>query len=270
MRRWMNSERKLLNMPSPSLTLVGAGPGDPELITIKGIRALEAADVVLYDALIDRSLLKYAPNAEKIFVGKRSGLRAFSQDEINELIVSKALTTGHVVRLKGGDPFVFGRGSEEIEFALKHGMEVKVIPGITSCTAVPGSLGISVTQRQVAQSFWVITGMTSDHQLAEEMRIAAQTSATVVVLMGFGKLAEIVSIYQNQGKNDQPIAVIQNGTLPNERAASGTMETILYEVRDKNLGTPAIIVIGEVVRHSKMLDNFLTESALNSDYLKTA
>lgn len=146
---------------TPKLTVVGAGPGDPELITIKAVNTLKTAKVVLYDALINRDLLEYAPSAEHIFVGKRKDKHRFSQDEINDLIVMYALERGHVVRLKGGDPFIFGRGSEEINYARSKGLETDVVSGITSSIAVPANVGIPLTQRGTSESFWVITGTTS-------------------------------------------------------------------------------------------------------------
>src|SRR5690606_17092198 len=179
---------------TPRLTLVGAGPGDPELITLKGILALGKADVVLYDALVDKSLLKYATEkALKIYVGKRNGSRDNPQEETNQLIVDYALKYGHVVRLKGGDPFVFGRGAEEIEYAQQFGIKTEMVPGITSSSAVPAGQGIPVTKRGVSESFWVITGTTSAGQLSNDLHLAARSTATVVVLMGTKKLGEIVS-----------------------------------------------------------------------------
>ena len=148
------------NKTTPKVTLIGAGPGDPDLITVKGVKALEKANVVLYDALINRELLKYAPDAKLIFVGKRKGLHSYSQDEINELIVKSAFEFENAVRLKGGDPFVFGRGSEEIDYIESFGIETEVISGISSSMAVPASQGISLTKRGAAESFWVITGTT--------------------------------------------------------------------------------------------------------------
>lgn len=240
---------------NPKLTLIGAGPGDPDLITIKGIKALQSADVVLYDALLDKQLLAYAPNARKIFVGKRQGTKAYSQEEIHELIVKYAFSDGHVVRLKGGDPFVFGRGSEEIEYVSNYNIEVELVPGISSSTAVPAHLGIAVTQRHVAESFWVITGTTSDRKLSEDLNVAVKTSATVVILMGFGKLDQIVAIYREAGREDTPVAVIQNGTMTSEKIAVGTIQNIIDEVAINHIGTPAIIVLGEVVRHSQKLQH---------------
>lgn len=252
-------------MPNlPKLTLVGAGPGDPELITVKGVKALESADVVLYDALLDRKLLRYAPNAKKIFVGKRSGFKACTQEEIHDLIVKYAFSHGHVVRLKGGDSFVFGRGSEEVDHAIHYGIEVEVVPGISSAIGVPASLGIPVTQRQVSESFWVITGTTSERQLSDDLGIAAQTSATVVVLMGFGKLHQIVNNYQGVGKGDTAVAVIQNGTMRDEQVAVGQIDTIEEEVKSRNISTPAIIVIGEVVKNAYRLKNVFSQVSVKA------
>ncbi len=251
-------------MPNkPRLTLVGAGPGDPELITLKAVKALQNADVVLYDALLDKRILEHAPKALKIYVGKRKGTKAYSQDEIHELIVKHAFRDGHVVRLKGGDPFIFGRGSEELEYASHFGIPSFVIPGISSAHAVPASLGISVTQRFVSESYWVITGTTSDHKLSADLLQASATTATVVILMGFGKLNKIVELYSNLGRGNLPVAVIQNGTFENENFATGTISTILEEVSRRKIGTPAIIVIGDVVKHAIPLKKLFKESVNN-------
>jgi len=238
---------------SPKLTVVGAGPGDPELITVKALNTLKSAKVVLYDALINRELLDYAPQAEHIFVGKRKDKHRFPQEEINELIVKYALGRGHVVRLKGGDPFIFGRGSEEINYARKHGLETAVVSGITSSIAVPANVGIPLTQRGTSESFWVITGTTSQKKLSNDVRLAAQSTATVVILMGMGKLHEIVEVFKGFGKEEIPVGVIQNGTTLNEKSGFGTIKTIEKVVSEKQLGAPAIIVIGEVVKEADAL-----------------
>lgn len=231
------------------LTVVGAGPGDVELITLKAIKTLQSANVVLYDALVDKSLLEYAPQAEHIFVGKRKGCYTYHQDQINELIVSRAATHGHVVRLKGGDPFVFGRGAEEMEYAASKGINVAMVPGISSSVAVPASQNIPVTKRGASESFWVITGTTKDHQLSSDVALAAKSSATVIILMGMGKLPEIVKLFSEEGKSDLPIAIIQNGTCKNEKVGVGTIASIEEIVAREQLGNPAIIIIGEVVNH---------------------
>ena len=233
----------------PKLTVVGAGPGDPELITLKAVKALAAADVVLYDALVNVELLSYASEAEQLFVGKRRGCYRYQQEQINELIVQRAKQGKHVVRLKGGDPFVFGRGAEEMEYAAKNGLEVAMVPGISSSLSVPAAQNIPVTKRGASESVWVITGTTKEHKLSKDVALAAKSSATVVILMGMSKLTEIVNLFKSEGKSETPVAIIQEGTTLNEKIGIGTISTIEQEVEGKNLVNPAIIVIGEVVKH---------------------
>ena len=172
--------------------------------------ALQNADVVLYDALVNVELLEYATNAEQIFVGKRKGCYVYQQEQINELIVQRAKSKGKVVRLKGGDPFIFGRGSEEMEYAASHGVDVAMVPGISSSVAVPAFQNIPVTKRGSSESFWVITGTTKNHKLSTDVALAAKSNATVVILMGMGKLAEIVALFKEEGKSDTPMALIQH------------------------------------------------------------
>ncbi len=257
----------MIHTNKPKLTIVGAGPGDVELITLKAIKALNNADVVLYDALVNEELLQYATNANCIFVGKRLGCHAYSQDQINELIVSQAKRFGHVVRLKGGDPFVFGRGSEEIAYAQQFGIETAIVPGISSALGVPASNGISLTQRKVSESFWVITGTTSDHKLSKDVTLASQSSATVVILMGMHKLDEIISIYQKNRTDNLPIAIIQNGTTPKEKKVVGTISSITALVKENQLSSPAIIIIGEVVNHSSKLTDYSQEHNTEDDFI---
>ncbi len=238
---------KKIPAPHPRVTLVGAGPGDPELITLKGIRALASADVVLYDALASHELLNYVPRqAQLIYVGKRVGQHAFSQDEINQQLVAYARRFGHVVRLKGGDPFVFGRGHEEIAFVTGHGITTEVVPGLTSAIAVPAMQGIPVTLRGLSESFWVLTGTTQAGELSADIALAAQSKATVVILMGTRKLAEIVAEFSFWGRAETPVAIIQNGTLPEERHVLGRVNDILARALEAQIDAPAIIVIGEV------------------------
>lgn len=250
----------MLNTIKPKVTLVGAGPGDPDLLTLKGAKALAEANVVLYDALANDEILAHAPkNAIKIFVGKKIGNHVYTQDQINQLIVDNALTYGNVVRLKGGDPFIFGRGSEEIEFVESFGIETVVVPGISSVVAVPASLGISITKRGVSESFWAITGTTSDRKLSADVALAAKSSATVVILMGMHKLPQIIDLFQKEDKGDLPVAIIQNGTTSEEKVGVGTVNSILEIVKEKQLSSPAIIVLGEVVRESNKLKGFYEE-----------
>lgn len=249
----------------PKLTVVGAGPGDPELITLKAIKAIKDADVIMYDALINEDLLDYAtPKTELIFVGKRKGCYAYQQDQINELIVARAKSHGHVVRLKGGDPFIFGRGSEELDYAKQFGLETYMVPGISSALAVPAYQGIPLTKRGSSESFWVITGTTKSHELSNDVVLAAKSTATVVILMGMGKLQEIVTLFSNEGKQDVPVAIIQNGTTKDEKFGVGTIATISDVVREKQLSSPAIIVIGEVVKERTLLDSIISETSQNA------
>lgn len=251
-------------MRKSKVSLVGAGPGDPDLISIKGAKAIADADVVLYDALVHPDLLKYAPSrAEKVYVGKRAGQCSYAQEEINKLIVQYARHFGHVVRLKGGDPFIFGRGHEEMEFAKQHDIEVEIIPGISSCISVPEMQQIPLTRRGVNESFWVITGTTKSGELSADIELAAQSSASVVILMGMNNLERITKIFAQAGKPNTPVAIIQNGTMPDEQVALGTVSNINEIVKEEGLGSPAIILIGEVVRlHPSYLAEISTREAI--------
>lgn len=236
----------------PKLTLVGAGPGDPDLITVKGIKALADADVVLYDALVNEELLSYVPSrTKKIFVGKRAGMHSVQQNEINRLIVKYAFSHGHVVRLKGGDPFVFGRGLEEIEHATFHGIETHSVPGISSALAVPAMQNIPLTHRGVSDSFWVVAGTTKSGGLSHDLHLAAQSNATVVILMGMKKLKEIIEVFKKYNKQNTSVAIVQNGSRTNERFGVGTVSTISDIVIEKGLSSPAIIIVGEIVRFAR-------------------
>lgn len=236
------------NSKEPRITLVGAGPGDTDLITLKGVKALKTADVVLYDALVNEELLDFAPeHATRVYVGKRSGDHTYSQDAVNKLMVDYAINYGHVVRLKGGDPFVFGRGYEELDFAALHDIPAQVIPGISSSIAVPGLQQIPVTHRGLSESFWVVTGTTASGKVSADVYEAARTKATVVVLMGIHKLAEIAGIFKNEGKNALPVAVIQSGSTKDEKVVVGIVDTIVELAEENKITSPAIIVLGEVV-----------------------
>ncbi len=236
-------------MTTPFLSLVGAGPGDPELITLKAIKALQKANVILYDALANEELLEYASSkAVKQFVGKRFGCHALSQQEINSTIVAYAYKYGHVVRLKGGDPFVFGRAQEEIEAARAAGILVEVIPGISSAIAVPASQGIPLTCRGISESFWVTTGTLQSGSISPDIHLAARSSATVVILMAMSKLEAIMDIFKATGKKDTPVAIIQNGTTDKEKCVIGTVSDIYFRAQYEGLSNPAIIIVGEVVR----------------------
>ncbi len=238
-----------LHSENGKLTVVGAGPGDVDLITIKGVKALEAADAVLYDALVNPDLLNYCKQAELLYVGKRKGCYAYQQEEINDLIVQYGKSHGHVIRLKGGDPFVFGRGAEEMMYAAQHGMDVAMVPGLSASVSVPALQNIPVTKRGSSESFWVITATTKEHKLSNDVFTAAKSNATVVILMGMHKLNQIVEVFTAEGKAECPIAIIQNGTRAEENIGIATIKTIERVVTEKGLGAPSIIVIGDVVNH---------------------
>jgi len=250
----------------PKLTLVGAGPGDVDLITLKAIRVLKTADVVLYDALVNEELLEYInADAEIIFVGKRRGCYRYQQEQINELIVALANSKGHVVRLKGGDPFIFGRGAEEMEYAANFGIETAFVPGISSSLAVPAYQNIPLTKRGSSESFWIITGTTKDHKISSDVTLAAKSNATVVVLMGMGKLPEIIALFQRENKHNLPVAIIQNGTRADEKVGIGTVDTILEVVKENALSNPSIIVLGEVVKHRQIISDIQLQYAVEQN-----
>lgn len=235
-------------MKKNKVTLVGAGPGDPDLLTIGAIKAIHSADVILYDALVSADVLAHArPNTELIYVGKRCGEHSLKQEDINALLAQLAQRIGHVVRLKGGDPFIFGRGHEELVYLQSRGIEVAIVPGISSATSLCVLQQVPLTRRRVAESFWVMTGTTKQHQLSNDIALAAQSTATAVILMGMGKIQEICALYVAQGKNECPVMVIQNGSQTTEKVVLGTISDIYFKVLKANVGAPGIIVIGEVV-----------------------
>lgn len=243
-----------MNQAESTLYIVGAGPGDPDLMTVKGMKAIARAEVILYDALVDSRLLQEAkPGCRMVYVGKRKGKKEFPQEEINRLLVFYASRFKHVVRLKGGDPYVFGRGHEELEFAQRHGLNVEVIPGISSSLAAAGAAGIPLTKRGVNESFWVVTGTLSSGELSNDIELAAKSSATVVVLMGMSHLPKIAELFGTARSSSEPIAVIQEATWATQKIAIGTAQTILEKVKAGELSSPAVIVIGKVVLESSLI-----------------
>jgi uroporphyrin-III C-methyltransferase/precorrin-2 dehydrogenase/sirohydrochlorin ferrochelatase len=236
--------------------LVGAGPGDPGLITAKGLELLRSADVVVYDRLVAASLVAEAPpTAERVFVGKRShGERTdLAQDDINALLVDRARGGRTVVRLKGGDPFVFGRGAEECEALHAAGVPFHVVPGVTSAIAVPAAAGIPVTHRRLASAFAVVTGHECDGVSHLDWEALARVP-TLVVLMGLSALHEITARLLAHGAlPDTPAAVIASGTLPAQRTVVGTLATLAARVAEEGVEPPATVVVGEVVRVRELL-----------------
>ena len=251
---------------TPSLIIVGAGPGNPELITIKGVQALRQADVVLYDALASTELLEFTnPGCKKVYVGKRKGKKEFSQEEIHQLIVFYATRYGCVVRLKGGDPYVFGRGHEELEYAVRRGVQVEVIPGVSSALAAPAAAGIPLTKRGVNESFWVITGTLASGEISSDIKFAAQSSATVVILMGMTNLEQIALLFSDARSPLEPVAIIQQATLPDQRVVKATAGTIYAVVAEENISSPAVIVIGKVVEESYMIEQLVERVTVHVD-----
>ena len=235
---------------NPKLTVVGAGPGDVELITLKAIKALQQANVVLYDALVDPELLAYAPHAEHIFVGKRKGCYTYQQAQINDLIVNRAQSHGHVVRLKGGDPFVFGRGGDELDYLSAFGIRTEIIPGISSSTSALSTIQAPLTKRGISEGFWVMTGTKEYEQFSHDIELASQSNSTVVILMGMSKLPKIVDLFIENGKADLPVAIIQSAYCHDQKSVTGRVNNIMTKVKDHGLKNPAVIVLGNVVRES--------------------
>ncbi|ACK71513.1 uroporphyrin-III C-methyltransferase [Gloeothece citriformis PCC 7424] len=237
--------------------LVGAGPGDPGLMTIKGKTLLENADVVVYDALISAPILAMInPKAEQINVGKRRGRHSKLQSETTQLLIEKAKTNAVVVRLKGGDPFVFGRGGEEMEDIIKAGVSVEVVPGITSGIAAPAYAGIPVTHRGYSSSVTFVTG----HEAAGKYRpqinwqAIALGSETIVIYMGIHNLPHIIPQLLQAGlPSTTAIALIRWGTCPQQQELIGTLETIIKQVDEQNFQAPAIAIVGGVVNLNSLL-----------------
>lgn len=231
--------------------LVGAGPGDPGLLTLKAKVLLENADVVVYDALVSPPILAMInPNAEKIHGGKRRGRHSLVQEEISALLIEKARTNAVIVRLKGGDPFVFGRGGEEMEALIQAGISVEIVPGITSGIAVPAYAGIPLTHRDYSSTVTFVTGheMTGKYRPNVQWSAIARASETIVVYMGVHNLPNIIEELIAAGKSPEtPIALIRWGTTPRQEELIGTLASIVRQIEETGFEAPAIAVIGEVV-----------------------
>jgi len=240
--------------------LIGAGPGDPDLITLKGRECLKKADIIVYDYLVNESLLSLAhTDAEIIYVGKKSSQHTMRQKDINNLLVESSKKGLTVARLKGGDPFIFGRGGEEAMELSKERIKFEIVPGVTSAVAAPAYAGIPLTHRNLASTVCFITG--HEDPTKEESHINWNTltnsSGTLVFLMGIANLSKIVKKLTALGKSPTtPAAVVGNGTMPNQRTVVGTLANIDQEVKNANLGAPGIIVVGDVVNLSEHLNWF--------------
>lgn len=244
-------------MESGKVYLVGAGPGDPGLMTVRGLQLLHAAQVVVYDQLVNPALLEQTcSKAQQIFVGKQAGRHSIAQNEINEVLVNYAQQGYQVVRLKGGDPFVFGRGGEEAEVLAAAGVPFEIVPGVSSAVAAPAYAGIPLTHRKFASSFAVVTGheATNAKSSVDWSKLATAVD-TLVILMGLHNLRAVVAKLVEHGRTaETPVAVIHQGTTPDQQSVVGT----LADIAEKSAGlkAPALIVVGEVVQLSRSLDWF--------------
>lgn len=243
--------------------LVGAGPGDPGLLTLKGKTLIEVADVVIYDALVSPQILAMInPNAEKIHAGKRRGRHSLPQAETTNLLIEKAATNAIVVRLKGGDPFIFGRGGEEMEDLIKAGVPVEIVPGITSGIAAPAYLGIPLTHRDYSSSVTFVTGHEAAGKYHPKINweAIAKGSETIIIYMGVHNLSQIIPQLQKAGlSQDTPIALIRWGTRPEQEQLIGKLSTIIDQVEVSGFEAPAIAVIGSVVNLHQILAGCMTQ-----------
>ncbi len=240
-----------------SVSIVGAGPGDPELITVRGLARIRAAEVLVYDRLVDPALLAEAPvRAERIFAGKARGFAALEQGEIEAVLIARARAGKRVVRLKGGDPYVFGRGGEEVAALVAAGVPVEVVPGLTSAISAPASAGIPVTHRELSSSLTIVTGHEDPAKAtpAVDWRWLAASQGTLVVLMGLNQLPAITARLIAGGRGaDTPAAVIASGTLPGQRVVTAPLGELARAASEAQIVAPALVVIGDVVRFRDLL-----------------
>jgi uroporphyrin-III C-methyltransferase len=239
--------------------LIGAGPGDPKLITVRGAEVLAEADVVVYDRLAAPELLELAPaSAERVYVGKEPGRAAMPQEDIDAILVDRARTGATVVRLKGGDPFVFGRGGEEALACARAGVAFEVVPGVSAAIAAPAAAGIPVTHRGVARSFTVVTASTA-HGDGVDLASIAHAADTLVLLMAAGKLEETCRTLIDAGRRpDEPAAIVQWATTKDQRQVIGTLEELPPLALAASIGPPATLVVGDVASISHELAPTLT------------
>jgi|KBSSwiStaDraftv2_1062776.scaffolds.fasta_scaffold181989_5 uroporphyrin-III C-methyltransferase len=258
--------------PSP-VYLVGAGPGDPELITVRGLNAVRQATVIIYDRLVHPSLVAEAPpQAQRIYVGKESGIHYVPQGQINQLLVNYATQGERVVRLKGGDPFVFGRGGEEAEALAAARLPFEIIPGVSSAVAVPAYAGIPLTHRKVASSFAVVTGHEEggkEHTAIDWRRLATAVD-TLVILMGTKGLVRIAAqLIQHGRAPETPVALIRWGTTNEQVTFVGTLANITDTAAAVALEPPIVTVVGDVVRLAERLQWFLPSTAISPSHQLT-
>jgi uroporphyrin-III C-methyltransferase/precorrin-2 dehydrogenase/sirohydrochlorin ferrochelatase len=235
--------------------LVGAGPGDPELLTLRAARLLREAEVVVYDHLVSEAVLGLvSPSAERIYAGKRQGCHALSQEEINELLVALARRGKRVLRLKGGDPFIFGRGGEECEFLAAHGVPFEVVPGVSAASGAACSAGIPLTHRDCARAVVFATGHRKDGSSELDWQMLVRPNQTVVIYMGLTRLAEICrELIAHGARPGLPAAVIERATTARERVVSGTLADLPALAARAGIKPPGLIVVGEVIRLREQL-----------------
>lgn len=231
-----------------SVMLVGAGPGDPGLLTVRALRALNRADVILHDSLVSEAVLSLARrDAERIDVGKRCGGRHTQQEQIHQLLLEQAQAGKLVVRLKGGDPFVFGRGGEEMEFLHQHGIACEIVPGVTAAVACAAYAGIPLTHREHARSVHLLTGHGKESLDAMDWPALAQDHQTLAVYMGVARLEEFTQRLLEHGRRpDTPFAIVENGTLPQQRVVSGVLQELPARAKEHDIHPPALLIVGEV------------------------
>ncbi len=239
--------------------LVGAGPGDPDLLTLKAARLLQQADVVVYDNLVSAGVISLIPGTvEKVYVGKQTNRHTLPQGEINLLLVKLAKDGKNVVRLKGGDPFIFGRGGEELEILADHGIAFEVVPGITAASGISCYAGIPLTHRDHAQTCLFTTGHLKDGTLDLDWPTLSKPRQTLVIYMGLGALTEITQQLMQHGlPATTPVAIIEKGTTPAQRVVTGTLETLPGLVNNLGLQSPSLIIVGHVVELNKRLNWFV-------------
>ncbi len=255
-----------LSPPAPStgrVYLVGAGPGDPDLLTLRAVRLLQQTQAIVYDNLVSPEVLDYvSPNALRFYAGKRRNNHTLRQEEINALLVKLAREGKHVVRLKGGDPFIFGRGGEELETLAAHGISFEVVPGVTAASGVSSYAGIPLTHRDYAQSCLFVTGHLKDGSANLDWPSLVRPRQTVVIYMGLGGLPEICrQMVAHGAATDLPIAVVQNGSLQTQRVVTGTLADMAERVAQAGLVSPCLTIIGEVVKLHDTLAWFQSETA---------
>ncbi len=250
------------NAPTGRVYLVGAGPGDPELLTLRAVRLLQSTDVVVYDHLVSSAVLEFlSPTAERIYAGKRRNEHTMRQEQINDLLVRLAREGKQVVRLKGGDPFIFGRGGEELQTLAAHGVAFEVVPGVTAASGVSSYAGIPLTHRDYAQSCLFVTGHLKNGTADLDWPSLVRLRQTVVIYMGLGGLSDICRQMVRHGAlPDLPVAVVQDGSIATQKVVTGTVENIAGRVARDALKSPSLIIIGEVVNLHTSLAWFQVEA----------